>query len=72
MAADDPPFPVGAEVRVASGRFAGRGGKVVRVPTAAFRDFRRVELTPAPRERVRKVEFLAVADLRPAPSGGGT
>lgn len=68
LASSEPlPLPAGTAVRVTSGKFAGRTGKVARPPTRTFADFRHVELDPAPRERTKKVEFIAVESLWAVP-----
>lgn len=58
-------FPPGQRIRVIEGECAGRVGVVTHVPTQAFRDHRRVEFDPRPRERTRKTAFLPVVQLAP-------
>jgi hypothetical protein len=66
-ATSTPTVSFGSRVRILRGKHAGRAGVVVRTPEGTFRDHIYVLLDPRPRERTRKKEMVARADVEPEP-----
>lgn len=58
-------FLPGQRVRITGGEHTGRTGVVAKLPSETFRDHRRVELDPLPRERMKKTPLVAVHRLAP-------